>query len=357
MYPRLVIDLTKLKHNAETLCRLAGERGVSDVAFVTKVFCADGEMAKALAGTPCRYLADSRVENLERLAGLGKERILLRLPMPSQAPRVVRAAEISLNSEPATLRALSRAAGAAGVVHKVVLMIDLGDLREGIFFRETEKILQTAAEIEADPHLVLFGAGFNLTCYGSVLPSPENLGTFLAIARQIEAKIGRKLTFLSGGNSSSIPLLLSGGMPAGINNLRLGEVLVLGRETAYGKTVPGLWTDAVTLEAEVVEVQNKPSMPVGQRGMNAFGEIAQYEDHGIRRRAIAAVGRQDVDSDGLTPLAPGVTVIGSSSDHLILDVTDCPEEVSVGGTLRFTMDYGYVLRSFTSAYVERSYCG
>ena len=138
MYPRLLIDLGKLRHNGEALCRLAAERGVADLAFVTKVFCADGEIARTLAETPCRYLADSRIENLEKLAGLGKDRILLRLPMPSQAEAVVRSAEISFNSEPATLGALSAAAEKAGKIHRVVLMIDLGDLREGIFFENRE---------------------------------------------------------------------------------------------------------------------------------------------------------------------------------------------------------------------------
>lgn len=355
MFPRLVIDLDKLRHNAETLCALTRERGISDLAFVTKVFCADRAMVRVLAETPCRFLADSRIENLARCEGLGKERLLLRLPMSSQAEDVVRHAEISLNSELTTLRALSAAAKRLGRTHKVVLMVDLGDLREGIFYENTELILQTAREIENDSHLELFGTAFNVTCYGSVLPTAENVGRFLAITRQIEAAIGRKLPFVSGGNSSSIPLLLSGKMPAGVNNLRLGESLVLGRETAYGADIDGMYQDAVVLEAEVVEVQTKPSYPVGEIGVNAFGEKASYTDIGERRRAIAAIGRQDTDAGGLTPLTPGVTVVGASSDHLILDVTESPEPVTVGDVLRFTMDYGALLRAFTSQYVERTY--
>lgn len=355
MYPRLMIDLEKLRCNAETLCRLAGERGVSDLAFVTKVFCADEQMACVLAKSPCRYLADSRVENLKRLGGLGKERILLRLPMPSQADEVVRHAEISFNSEPATLRALSAAAKSAGKMHRVVLMIDLGDLREGIFFQNTDLILQTALEIERDPHLELFGTAFNLTCYGSVLPSAENLSAFLEITRRIEAALGRSLPFVSGGNSSSIPLLLSGKMPDGINNLRLGEALVLGRETAYGQAIEGMHHDAVTLETELVEVQIKPSYPIGEIGVNAFGERGSYTDIGPRRRAIAAIGRQDMDCGGLTPLIPGMTVVGASSDHLILDITECDVPLPVGSIVPFTMDYAGLLRGFTSRYVQRAY--
>lgn len=355
MYPRLVIDLQKLRHNADALCRLAGERGVGDLAFVTKVFCADERMVRALAGSPCRYLADSRIENLRRCGGLGKDRILLRLPMPSQAEEVVQSAEISFNSELTTLRALSAAAKKAGRTHRVVLMIDLGDLREGIFFQNPELIFQTAAEIEAAPCLELFGTAFNLTCYGSVLPSPGNLSAFLDLTHQIEARIGRSLPFVSGGNSSSIPLLLSGNMPKGINNLRLGESMVLGRETAYGHPIDGLYQDAILLETELVEVQTKPSYPIGEIGVNAFGEKAVYTDIGPRRRAIAAIGRQDMDCAGLTPLTPGIAVVGASSDHLILDVTECPSPLSVGDTVSFSMDYSALLRGFTSQYIQRAY--
>ena len=355
MRPQLVIDLDKLRHNANTLCRAAKERGVTDLAFVTKSFCADPEMVRVLSSSPCRFLADSRVENLAKYENMGKERILLRLPMPSQAEEVVRCAEISFNSESVTLRALSAAARKRCAVHKVILMIDLGDLREGIIYKGIQRILHTAEEIESNDYLELFGAAFNLTCYGSVLPTTENLEVFLSVVRQIEAAVGRHLPFISGGNSSSIPLFLSGKMPPRINNLRLGESLVLGRETAYGQKIPGLYQDVVTLEAEVVEVQTKPSFPVGEIGVNAFGERMTYTDIGLRRRAIAAIGRQDMECGGLSALMPGITVVGASSDHLILDVTDCEQPVRVGDVLEFSMGSAGLLRGFTSQYVGRSY--
>jgi len=355
MYPRLVINLTKLRHNAGALVRLCAQHGITDLGFVTKVFTADEAMVRVLAQSGCRYLADSRVENLRSCAGAGKERILLRLTMPSQAEDVVDAAEISFQSEERTLSALNEAAKKAGKNHRVVLMIDLGDLREGIIFRDREKIFSAVDLIEAAPNLTLYGAAFNLTCYGSVLPTVTNLTAFMEIVEAIEARIGRRLSLISGGNSSSLTLMDRGEMPPRVNNLRLGEALVLGRETAYGQDLPGLYQDVVTLEAEIVEVQTKPSHPIGEIGVNAFGESIVYEDIGDRRRAIAAVGRQDMDCDTLTPLRPGVSVIGASSDHLILDVTDCAEPAEVGQILSFRMTYGGLLRGFTSRYVDRSY--
>ena len=357
MYPRLVIDLEKLRQNGQALCRMAQAAGVDQVAFVTKVFCADGAMVKALLDTPCAYLADSRIENLRRYPETDRKKLLLRLPMPSQAEEVVRWADLSLNSEAVTLRALDAAAGKLGRRHGVVLMIDLGDLREGMFFRNEAEILSTADLAEQLPNLDLLGVGFNVTCYGSVLPTEENTGVFLAIKEKIEGRLGRALPLISGGNSSSLYLMRQGRLPEGINNLRLGESLVLGRETAYGQDLEGLHQDVVTLEVELVEVKRKPSYPVGTIGVNAFGEKPRFEDHGVRLRAIAAIGRQDMEVDGLIPLDPGVSVVGASSDHLILDMTEAEGIPRPGDVVSFKLTYAGVLRAFTSSYVERTYRG
>ena len=355
MYPRLNIDLTKLKHNANTLCQMAKAQGIDNLAFVTKVFCADTQMVSFLAETPCKYLADSRIENLASYPDTEKLKILLRLPMLSQVEDVVKFSDISFNSEITVISALSVAAEKLGKQHKVVLMVDMGDLREGVFFEKEDEILQLAEFVENDPYLTLYGTAFNLTCYGSVLPTQENLTQFLKITQKIEKAIGRRLDFISGGNSSSVSFLLlnSAGLP--FNNLRLGEALILGRETAYEQDIEGLYQDVVTLEAELIEVQDKPSYPIGEIGVNAFGEKAEYTDMGIRRRAIAAIGRQDMDCDGLTPLDSGVAVVGASSDHLILDITDSQKKLQVGDTVCFRMNYGGLLRGFTSRYVNRFY--
>ncbi len=355
MYPRMNIDLNKLRHNADKLCALARAQGITDLAFVTKVFCADPEMVQVLQNTDCRYLADSRIENLSKYPESDKQRILLRIPMPSEADKAVRFSDISFHSEAVTLKKFSEAAKNQGKRHRIVLMVDLGDLREGIFFEETDKLLKLAETVENDPNLELFGMAFNLTCYGSVLPSNENLSRFISITQKVESQLGRTLPFISGGNSSSVPLLLLEASPFNFTNLRLGEALILGRETAYGNDIEGMYSDVVTLEAELVEVQEKPSYPIGDIGMNAFGEQAEYTDIGIRRRAIAAIGRQDMDCDGLIPIEPGITVVGASSDHLILDITESKKPLKVGDTVCFTMNYGGLLRGFTSSYVKHNY--
>ena len=350
MHPTLRVDLKKLRHNGEKLCEMAAKAGLDRLAFVTKSFCALPEMVAALEDLPNPYLADSRVENLANYPKTAKEKILLRLPMLSQCEQVVRHADISFCSEPAILTALDKAAGEQGREHKVVLMVDMGDLREGVFFRDEEGILALANQALEAENLLFYGMAFNVTCYGSVIPTQQTLEDFRAIVNRVEAAIGRKLDFVSCGNSSSVYLLDKADF-TGYNNLRLGESLLLGRETAYCHDLPDLYQDAVTLEAEVVEVKEKPSYPIGKIGVNAFGQTVEYIDRGDRLRAIAAVGQQDADYAGFTPVEDGIEVVGASSDHLLLDVTDRP--VKVGDVVHFKVDYSAALRAFTSPYVEK----
>ena len=350
MFPRLVIDLQKLRHNGQKLCEKAEKNGLTDLAFVTKSFCALPEMVAALEDLPNPYLADSRVENLANYPETKKQKILLRLPMLSQCAQVVQCADISFCSEGETLAALNTAAKAAGKAHKVVLMVDMGDLREGVFFRDEAGVLALAKQAEQAESLTLYGMAFNVTCYGSIIPTQQTMDDFRAIVDKVETAIGRKLDFVSCGNSSSVYLLDQADFK-GFNNLRLGESLLLGRETAYGADLPDLYQDVLTLEAEVVEVREKPSYPIGKIGVNAFGQTVEYTDKGDRVRAIAAIGQQDIDCGGLTPVTPGMEIFGASSDHLLLDVTDAP--VKLGDIVRFRVDYSAALRAFTSPYVEK----
>ncbi|MCL2753455.1 MAG: alanine/ornithine racemase family PLP-dependent enzyme, partial [Defluviitaleaceae bacterium] len=189
---------------------------------------------------------------------------------------------------------------------------------------------------------------------GSVIPNEQNMMKLCEIAENIEKKYEIEDIMVSGGNSSSLNMLADGRMPAKINNLRLGESIVCGLETAYGKPFGGLVQDVVILEATVIEIAKKPSMPEGETNINAFGETVKYIDSGEHLRAILAVGRQDTNYEGLTPRDEDVFIIGASSDHLIADITNA-KQLQVGDTLTFSLSYGAILAGFTSKYVDREY--
>jgi predicted amino acid racemase len=354
-YPLLRIDIEKLKANLAFLGAAAKGAGCS-LGIVTKSFCADKKIVEMLAASPLvDYLADSRMRNIRVCAGRGKPTMLLRLPQAGEIEDVIEYADISLNSEPETLRLLDAEAGRRHKRHRVILMIDLGDLREGIYVSEEEKILAAAEAIMGMSNLRFYGIGANLTCYGAIIPKKDNLSALSSWAERIGRHCGIDLPVVSGGNSSSWYLLEKGELPAGINNLRLGEAFIVGREAAYKRRIPGTCDDAVILEAQVIEVQVKPSLPVGERGVDAFEERPVFEDRGMLKRAICAVGRQDLDPRGILPLDRGLEILGASSDHLILNVSSAERSCRVGDTIRFVPNYVALLRLFTSPYVSRVY--
>ena len=354
MYPRLVIDLKKIKNNLDKITELVKGSNCS-LMIVTKGYCADLEIYKILENSNIDYLADSRIQNLKKYEGTSKERVLLRLPMNSEVDEVVKYSDISLNSEMKTIRNLNEAAIKQNKKHKILLMIDLGDLREGIFFKNEEEIYSTVEEILQLKNIDLFGLGVNLTCYGAVIPKRDNLSVLVEIAEKIEHKYNIKLNMISGGNSSSVYLIDKKELPEGINNLRVGEAFLLGGETAYSQKLEGFYDDAFTLEAEIIELKEKQSIPIGETGVDAFGNKPVYEDRGIIQRAIIAVGRQDVDPDNLHPIDSKIDILGASSDHLILDTSKSDRQYHVGDIVNFKLSYSSLLRATTSGYVGREY--
>jgi len=180
----------------------------------------------------------------------------------------------------------------------------------------------------------------------------ENLCVLAVLADQTEALLGRPIV-VSGGNSGSLDLAFTGKLPARVNSLRLGESLLLGLNTLTREPLPGLRQDAFLLRAPIIECLVKPSKPRGVSAQDAFGNRPVYEDRGDRRRAILAVGRQDVYPDLLTPVDPRVEILGASSDHLIVDVENVTPTPRVGDVLDFVPGYGSVLQLFTSPYIEK----
>lgn len=348
-YPKMTINFNTIKNNVNTVVKLCKEQGIN-VAGVTKVFCGNPEIAKAYIDGGVSYLADSRIENLIRLKDLDIPKIMLRLPMKSEAHKIVEYADISLNSEVDTIRVLSESAMEKGKVHKIILMVDLGDLREGYY--DEESIFDAVKEIIELKGTKMIGLGTNLTCYGGVIPTKEILDRLAKLENEIEEKYNIELEILSGGNSSTVHLLTDNKIDR-LNNLRLGESLVLGTESSYGEQLPGTSNDAFILQVEIIEVKEKPSVPTGKIGRDAFGNVPTFIDRGVRKRILCAVGKQDVDFGTLHPVDEGIIILGGSSDHLILDSSDSKVNYKVGDIIEFRMSYVSILRGMTSEYIAK----
>jgi len=346
--PRLVIDLDKIRHNARTLVERLSMRGIS-VTGVTKATLGSAGVAAALLEAGVKRLGDSRIENIEamHLAQVPASMTLIRSPMPSQAQRVVRHADVSCNTEISVIRKLSLEAQKAGRTHGVILMVELGDLREGIMPND---LMSYVREILNLPNIVFKGIGTNLACRSGVSPDGKNMAMLSELADSIEATLGLTVEIVSGGNSANLEWALSGAEIGRINDLRLGEAILLGCETLHRQPIDGLHTDAITLCAEVIEAKLKPSMPLGTIAQNAFGEVPPVADRGLVTQAILAVGQQDIDPSGLQ--APdGMDVMGASSDHLILESERFA--LTVGAEVIFQLNYGALVRAMTSPFVTK----
>ena len=220
MYPRLVIDLKKLEDNLNAVGKITKDDGGCSLMIVTNGLCADLEMEKLVAANDyVDFVADSRVKNIASYAdivrGAGKKTVLLRIPMHSEIAEVAKYVDLCFNSELSTIRLLNEEAAKLGKKQDILLMIDLGDLREGIFFQNEDLIYEAVEEILAMENINLYGIGVNLTCYGAIIPKNDNLSQLVEIAHKLEAKYDIKLEMVSGGNSSSIYLVGKGELPAG----------------------------------------------------------------------------------------------------------------------------------------------
>lgn len=309
--PRLEIDLAKLHYNAHHLVRHLAARGIA-LTGVTKVALGSSEVAQTLLAAGVHSLGDSRIENIERMRRAAKEAtlILLRTPLMSQVERVVAHADISFNSELAVIARLSEAAVRQDRLHRIVLMVELGDLREGLAPEELTATARKALEL---PNIALAGIGTNLACFGGVKPDLPKMAQLSDLAISLEQELGIHLTLVSGGNSANIEWLEGCSDAGRVNHLRLGEAIFLGRETLRRSPIDGLFTDAVTLVAEVIESKVKSSAPSGQICQDAFGDTPAFADRGLIDRAILGLGRQDVDVSGLRPDADDLQILGSSS--------------------------------------------
>lgn len=345
--PRLEIDLGKIDHNAHMLVRRLNRLGIS-VTGVTKATLGAPALATVLLNAGVRGLGDSHIENIEKMqcAGVKATMTLIRTPMLSQVSRVVQHANISFNSELDVIAALSSAALDAEKIHGVVLMVELGDLREGILPGDLMKTVQATLRL---PNIALKGIGANLACLSGVSPDATNMGELSGLADSIDTRFGSVLDIVSGGNSANLQWALSGADTGRINNLRLGEAILFGREALHRLPIDGLYTDAVTLVAEVIESKVKPSLPWGELAQNAFGEMPSNKDQGPIAQSILSIGRQDTDPSGLSPPA-GMEILGASSDHLVLNTGG--RTMLVGEEVTFQANYSALLRSMTSPFVD-----
>lgn len=348
--PYLEVNLSKLYSNARNLISIFGEKNIN-ITGVTKCFLGDVKIAKCLVSAGISSLGDSRIDNIIRMK---KENVqaqftLLRIPSISEIDDVITYTDVSFNSELAVIDALSKCALARNQTHNIILMVEEGDLREGILPRDLGKTIEEVLKMKG---IRILGLGTNLACLNGVKPTRKNMDHLSRLVDECEKNYGIKLDRISGGNSANVNWMFETHNMGRVNNIRIGEAILLGKESLSRMPINGLHLDAFTLVAEVIESKVKPSLPEGESGQDAFGNTPIFRDQGEMLRSIAALGKQDVNVAGLVPMMD-IDILGSSSDHIVLDSTKAP--LHVGDQVQFSLDYGALLSSMTSPFIDRVY--
>ena len=317
---------------------------------VSKAVLGEPAIIEAMIQGGVRIIADSRIETIQKMksAGISAQFVLLRTAL-SQAEAVIKTVDISLNTEIETLQHLSYYAKAYNKTHQVIIMVELGDLREGVLPCDLVQFVRQTLTLS---HIKIVGIGCNLACYGGVKPDKKNMRALSELVTLLEAEFQLSLEIISGGNSANYEWYKSTPDLGRVNNLRLGESILLGCESVNRKAIPGLHTQAFQLIAEVIESKQKPSLPFGEIGYDAFGNVPRFQDRGIRQRAIVALGRQDVLVSGLQA-NDRLEIIGSSSDHIILDSKN--HNLQVGDEVTFNLVYGSLLAAMTSPFIRKQF--
>ncbi len=347
---RLEIDLNKIKHNAKKLKAEFAKKGIT-ITSVIKGVAGSPEIANAILECGINTIAVSRVQDIKKMKefGVKAEFLLTRLPIHTEVPDIVKYADISLNSEVSTIKLLSEHSLKQGKRHKVVLMLELGDLREGILPEDVDSVVEQTISLKG---IKLYGIGVNLGCFGGIAPSDKNMTELSQIVDRIQEKYHIKIDMVSGGNSSNYEWFSQTDNTGNINNLRIGEAILLGREPLHKNRIPSLYINAFTLICEVIESKVKPSLPYGNKCHNTFGSEPKFKNIGTINRVIVGIGEQDVDSKAIEPRVKA-DIIGASSDHLILHAKG--NNIEVGSEMRFDINYPALLRLSTSPYVKKVY--
>src|SRR5690606_13966569 len=259
-------------------------------------------------------------------------------------------ADVSLNSEANTIKWISEEASKQGKKHKIIIMVETGDLREGVM---GDHLIDFYSMVFDLPNIEVIGLGTNLNCLNGIMPSADKLIQLSLYKQIIELKFNKKIPWVSAGTSVTIPLMLNKQLPQGVNHFRVGETLYFGLDLFEEKVIDGMHVDVFELFAEIIEMQEKPLLPTGTLAANPQGEVTQIDQSLYGKssfRAILDIGLLDVDPKYLIPDDGAFEILGASSDMLILDLGKNPSGYRVGDLVKFRLKYMVALAILTSDY-------
>jgi ornithine racemase len=344
----------KLKTNFEFLKTKFNDNGIAWGA-VSKLLCGNRRYIKELIDLGVDEIHDSRISNLAKVKEINPkvQTVYIKPPSKRNLSDMVKYADVSLNSELNTIRWISDEAVKQDKKHKIIIMVETGDLREGVM---GDHLVDFYAEVFELPNLEIIGLGTNLNCLNGVMPSADKLIQLSLYKQIIELKFNISIPWVSAGTSVTIPLMLHKQLPKGVNHFRIGETLYFGNDLFEEKVIEGMHGDVFELAAEIIEMQEKPLLPMGTLATNPQGEKAEMDESLYGKtsyRAILDIGLLDVDPKYLIPEDGEFEILGASSDMLILNLGQNPKNYNVGDLIKFNLKYMGALAILNSSYIEK----
>ncbi|MCH7400707.1 alanine racemase [Belliella kenyensis] len=348
----------KLKENFEYLKSTFTAEDIS-WGVVSKLFCGNRTYLKELIDLGVKEIHDSRISNLAKVKEIDEnvQTVYIKPVSKRNIPSMVKYADVSLNSELTTIQWISDESVKQGKKHKIIIMVETGDLREGVM---GDHLVDFYAQIFELPNIEIIGLGTNLNCLNGVMPSADKLIQLSLYKQIIELKFNKKIPWVSAGTSVTIPLLLHKQLPKGVNHFRVGETLYFGVDLFEEKVIPGMHGDVFELYAEIIEMQEKPMLPTGSLAANPQGEVLSIDESLYGKssfRAILDIGLLDVDPKYLLAEDGEFEILGASSDMIILNLGLNPKDYKVGDTIKFGLKYMGALGIMNSSYVDKKISG
>lgn len=344
----------KLRHNFEFLDGLFKENGIK-WGITTKLLCGNEDYLKEVIDLGIGEVLDSRVSNLKKIKEIDEavRTIYIKPPPKDIIESVVRYADVSLNTELSTMHELSEEAVRQDKIHEVIIMIEMGDLREGVM---REDLIDFYEKVFQLPGLRVVGLGTNLNCLHGVMPDEDKLIQLSLYKKIIELRFKKDIPLVSGGTSVTIPLLLRGMLPVGVNHFRVGESLFFGKDLFTGGLIEGMDPGVFELYSQIIEISEKPVVPSGELGENPQGRTMKIDEEAYGKtsyRAILDIGYLDINPDFLMNLPEECEIIDASSDMLVLDVGKNKNNYKVGDFMRFRLKYMGALGIMNSNYIDK----
>lgn len=353
----ITLDTKKLKSNFNYLNNLFNKNNIQ-WSVVSKIVSGNKDYLREILNLGIKQICDSRVSNLRAIKTIKPniETIYIKPPAKGSISSIVKYADISMNTEMRTIQLLSKEAQKQNKIHKIIIMIELGELREGVL---GEDFIEFYSNVFKLKNISVVGIGANLSCLYGVLPNHDKLIQLSLYEQLIEAKFNKQIPFVSGGSSITIPLIFQNLLPKGVNHFRVGETLFLGTDVYNNNTLKKMHSDVFKLYAEIIELSEKPIVPNGKLGTNAEGKSFEFNKSNIGKtsfRAILDLGLLDVDESHLLPIDKSIKLVGASSDMLVIDIGMNKRKYKVGDLIEFKMDYMGTLRIINSRYIEKRLC-